>query len=184
MIPEREQALAWLKEYNQNEALVRHGLQVEGVMRYLAQQLKEDEALWGVVGLLHDLDYDQYPQQHCVKTKEILEEKGADPVIIRGTISHGFGLCNEVEPLSLMEKYLYAIDELTGLIWAAALMRPSKSVLDMEVKSVKKKFKDKRFAAKVDRELIRQGAAKLELELDELIRLTLEGMKFWEKSQK
>jgi putative nucleotidyltransferase with HDIG domain len=177
MIPTRDQALAWLKQYNQSEALVRHAFQVEAVMRYLARQAGEDEELWGVVGLLHDLDYEQYPTQHCVKTKEILTAKGADEVLIRAVISHGYGLCNDVEPQSQMEKYLYAIDELTGLIWATALMRPSKSVADMEVKSVKKKFKDKAFAAKVDREVIRQGAARLGLELEELMRLTLEGMK-------
>ena len=136
----------------------------------------EDPELWGIVGLLHDLDYEKYPDQHCTKTQEILREKGADEVIVRGTASHGYGLCCDIEPVSTMEKVLFTIDELSGLITAAALMRPSHSVLDMEPKSVKKKFKDKRFAAGVDREVIVKGAEGLGMELDAVIAETIRGM--------
>ena len=137
----------------------------------------EDPELWGVVGLLHDLDYEKYPDQHCQKSQEILREKGADEVIVRGTASHGYGLCCDIEPVSTMEKVLFTIDELSGLVTAAALMRPSHSVLDMEPKSVKKKFKDKRFAAGVNREVILQGAERLGMELDTVIAETINGMR-------
>ena len=147
-------------------------------MRHLAGLYPgEDPELWGVVGLLHDLDYEKYPEQHCVKEQEILREAGADEVIIRATASHGYGLCCDIEPVSTMEKVLFTIDELSGLITAAALMRPSHSVLDMEPKSVKKKFKDKRFAAGVDREVIIQGAQRLGMELDAVIAETIQGMR-------
>jgi putative nucleotidyltransferase with HDIG domain len=177
MRPDRARAERILREYTESEALARHAWQVAAVMRYLARQAGEEAELWEVVGLLHDLDYEKFPEQHCVKVREILESKGIDEEIIRAVVSHGWGLCSEVEPKSQMEKTLYAVDELTGLIYAASLMRPSKSVLDMEAKSVKKKFKDKAFAAKVDREVIKKGAALLEVELEELIAMTLEGMK-------
>lgn len=178
MIPTREQAWQWLCEYNDSESLRKHALTAEGVMRHFATLYPgEDPELWGVVGLLHDLDYEKYPEQHCTKTQEILREKGADEVIVRGTASHGYGLCCDIEPVSTMEKVLFTIDELSGLITAAALMRPSHSVLDMEPKSVKKKFKDKRFAAGVNREVILQGAERLGMEMDTVIAETIEGMK-------
>ena len=164
----RQEALALLKEYN-GDALVTHGLAVEGTMRYFARKNHEDEEVWGMVGLLHDLDYEKYPTEHCHKTAEIMRERGYDEVIIRAIMSHGFGICTDVEPLSLMEKTLYAIDELTGLITACALVRPSKSVMDLELSSAKKKFKDKGFAAGASREVIRHGAEMMNVPLDELI---------------
>ena len=177
MIPTREPAGEGLCEYNDSDSLRKHALTVEGVMRHFAGLYPgEDPELWGVVGLLHDLDYEKYPDQHCTKTQEILREKGADEVIVRGTASHGYGLCCDIEPVSTMEKVLFTIDELSGLITAAALMRPSHSVLDMEPKSVKKKFKDKRFAAGVNREVILQGAERLGMEMDTVIAETIRGM--------
>ena len=178
MIPTREQAWEWLCEYNESDSLRKHALTVEGVMRHFAGLYPgEDPELWGVVGLLHDLDYEKYPDQHCTKTQEILREKGADEVIVRGTASHGYGLCCDIEPVSTMEKVLFTIDELSGLITAAALMRLFHSVLDIEPKIVKKKFKDKRFAAGVNREVILQGAERLGMEMDTVIAETIEGMK-------
>ena len=176
MIPNREQAWEWLCLYNQSDSLRKHGLTVEGVMRHFAALNGEDPDLWGVVGLLHDLDYEQYPDQHCAKVQEILGEKGVDEAVIRAVASHGYGMCSDIEPLSRLEKTLYTIDELSGLITAAALMRPSRSVMDIEVKSVKKKFKDKRFAAGVDREVIVKGAEGLGMELDAVIAETIRGM--------
>ncbi len=176
MIPNREQAWEWLCQYNQSDSLRKHGLTVEGVMRHFAALNGEDPDLWGVVGLLHDLDYEQYPDQHCAKVQEILGEKGVDEAVIRAVASHGYGMCSDIEPLSRLEKTLYTIDELSGLITAAALMRPSRSVMDIEVKSVKKKFKDKRFAAGVDREVIVKGAEGLGMELDAVIAETIRGM--------
>ena len=176
MIPNREQAWEWLCQYNQSDSLRKHGLTVEGVMRHFAALNGEDPDLWGVVGLLHDLDYEQYPDQHCAKVQEILGEKGVDEAVIRAVASHGYGMCSDIEPLSRLEKTLYTIDELSGLITAAALMRPSRSVMDIEVKSVKKKFKDKRFAAGVDREVIVKGAEGLGRELDAVIAETIRGM--------
>lgn len=176
MIPNREQAWEWLCQYNQSNSLRKHGLTVEGVMRHFAALNGEDPDLWGVVGLLHDLDYEQYPDQHCAKVQEILGEKGVDEAVIRAVASHGYGMCSDIEPLSRLEKTLYTIDELSGLITAAALMRPSRSVMDIEVKSVKKKFKDKRFAAGVDREVIVKGAEGLGMELDTVIAETIRGM--------
>ncbi len=176
MIPNREQAWEWLCQYNQSDSLRKHGLTVEGVMRHFATLNGEDPDLWGVVGLLHDLDYEQYPDQHCAKVQEILGEKGVDEAVIRAVASHGYGMCSDIEPLSRLEKTLYTIDELSGLITAAALMRPSRSVMDIEVKSVKKKFKDKRFAAGVDREVIVKGAEGLGMELDAVIAETIRGM--------
>ena len=176
MIPNREQAWEWLCQYNQSDSLRKHGLTVEGVMRHFAALNGEDPDLWGVVGLLHDLDYEQYPDQHCAKVQEILGEKGVDEAVIRAVASHGYGMCSDIEPLSRLEKTLYTIDELSGLITAAALMRPSRSVMDIEVKSVKKKFKDKRFAAGVDREVIVKGEEGLGMELDAVIAETSRGM--------
>lgn len=173
----REEALALLKEYNESDALVKHGLAVEGVMRHFARKYGEDEEKWGVVGLLHDLDYEKYPDQHCVKVQEIMEERDIDPEIIRAVASHGYGVCVDIEPQSQMEKVLYTIDELTGLVNATAIMRPSKSVLDLETKSVKKKFKSKGFAAGVDREIIKKGCEGLGMELGDVIEEVILGMR-------
>lgn len=177
MIPTREEAFALLETYTQSPALLNHAQAVEGCMRYFASQAGQDEELWGVVGLLHDIDYERWPEQHCIKARELLEEAGVHEEIIRAVQSHGWGLCSDVQPQSAMEKTVYAVDEMTGLINAAALMRPSQSVLDMEPKSVKKKFKSKGFAAGVDRSVIEKGAAMLGMELDDLITGCLEGMK-------
>jgi len=175
--PSREQALSLLKEYNQNEGLMKHALAVEAVMRYCARKSGEDEEKWGVIGLVHDLDYERFPHEHCHKTREILTERGWPAEYIRAVVSHGWGICADVEPQSELEKVLYAIDELTGLVAATALVRPSKSVMDVEVKSVKKKWKDKAFAAGVNREVIAKGAEMLGVELSELINDTIMGMR-------
>ena len=175
--PTREQALRLLREYNRNDQLIRHALAVEGVMRYCARKKGEDEEKWGIVGLIHDLDYEQFPDQHCQKSEEILREQEWPEEYIRAVVSHGWGICSQVEPESEMEKTLYAIDELTGLVAATALVRPSKSVLDLKPKSVKKKWKDKRFAAGVDRSIIERGAAMLGVEISELISDTIAGMR-------
>lgn len=167
-MPKREEALILLKAYN-GEALVTHGLAVEGTMRYFARKAGADEETWGIVGLLHDLDYEKYPEQHCHKTAQIMREKGYSEEIIRAIMSHGFGICTEVEPRSSMEKTLYAVDELTGLITACALVRPSRSVMDLELSSVKKKYKTASFAAGASREVIQKGADMLGVSLDELI---------------
>ena len=164
----REEALELLKRYN-GAALVTHGLAVEGAMRYMARKAGADEALWGMAGLLHDLDYEQFPELHCQKSAEILREEGYSEELIRAVVSHGWGMCSDVEPLSLMEKTLYAVDELTGLITACALVRPSRSVMDLELSSVKKKFKDKAFAAGASREVMTKGALMLGVSMDELI---------------
>jgi len=176
-IPTRDATLALLKQYNQSESLIKHAFAVEGVMRYMARKHGEDEDVWGVVGLIHDLDYEQFPDQHCQKTEEILNENGWPEDLIRAVVSHGWGICTDVKPESTMEKVLFAIDELTGLVATSALVRPSKSVMDMKAKSVKKKWKDKRFAAKVDRSIIQQGVDMLGVELGELITDTIMGMR-------
>ena len=176
-IPNREEALALLKEYNSNESLIKHALAVEGVMRFIARKRGEDEDKWGIVGLIHDLDYGKYPEQHCEKTNEILNEHGWPEEYIRAAISHGWKVCNDVEPQTDLEKTLYAIDELTGLITACALVRPSKSVSDMKLKSVRKKWKEKSFAARVDRTVIEKGAGMLGVELNELISDVIMGMR-------
>ncbi len=173
----RDEALALLKEYNESDALVKHGLAVEGVMRHFARKYGEDEEKWGIVGLLHDLDYEKYPDQHCVKVQEIMQEHDIDPEIIRAVASHGYGICVDIEPQSQMEKVLYTIDELTGLVNATAIMRPSKSVLDLETKSVKKKFKSKGFAAGVDREIIKKGCERMEMDLGDVIEEVILGMR-------
>jgi putative nucleotidyltransferase with HDIG domain len=175
-IPTREEAFALLKRYNTNASLIKHALAVEGVMRYFARRRGRDEEKWGIIGLVHDLDYEQFPEQHCQKSAQILEEHGWPQAYIRAVVSHGWGICSDIRPESEMEKVLYAVDELTGLVVTTALVRPSKSVLDLKVKSVKKKWKDKRFAAGVDRSIIKRGAGMLGVELTELIADTIAGM--------
>ena len=176
-IPTREETLALLKKYNKNESLIKHALAVEGVMRYIARKRGEDEDKWGTIGLIHDLDYEQFPEQHCKKTEEILRENNWPEEYIRAAISHGWGICTDVKPESELEKVLYTIDELTGLVVTTALVRPSKSVMDVKAKSVKKKWKDKRFAAGVDRSIIQKGSEMLGIELPELINDTIMGMR-------
>jgi putative nucleotidyltransferase with HDIG domain len=176
-IPTREDALALLKQYNKNESLIKHALAVEGVMRYMARKRGGDEEKWGVIGLIHDLDYEQFPDQHCKKTEEILKENNWPEEYIRAVVSHGWGICTDIKPESDMEKVLYAIDELTGLVVTSALVRPSKSVMDMKAKSVKKKWKQKQFAAGVDRSIIEKGAEMMGVELSELITDTIMGMR-------
>ena len=176
-VPTREDAWQLLTAYNKSESLRKHALAVEGVMRYIARKRGEDEEKWGVIGLIHDLDYEQFPDQHCRKTEEILKENGWPEEYIRAAISHGWGICTDIEPITDLEKVLYAIDELTGLVVTSALVRPSKSVMDMKTKSVKKKWKDKRFAAGVDRSIIEKGAERLGVDLTELITDTIMGMR-------
>ena len=176
-VPTREEALNLLKEYNKNESLIKHALAVEGVMRYMARKRGADEEKWGVIGLIHDLDYEQFPDQHCKKTEEILRQNDWPEEYIRAVVSHGWGICTDVKPESEMEMVLYAIDELTGLVVTSALVRPSKSVMDMKAKSVKKKWKQKQFAAGVDRSIIEKGAEMLGVELSELITDTIMGMR-------
>ena len=178
----REKALALLKQYNENEALVKHGLQVEAIMRYYAKNAGGENApegveYWGCVGLLHDVDYEKYPDQHCKKAVEILQNAGYSEDFIHAVVCHGYGLVTDVEPERYMEKVLYTIDELSGLINATAIMRPSKSVMDLEVKSVKKKFKDKKFAAGVDRQVILDGCQRLGEDLDQVIEHCILGMR-------
>ena len=173
----RDEAIKLLKKYNEDYFHVKHGLTVEGTMRYFAQQLGEDPEYWGLVGLLHDIDFEMYPEQHCVKAPELLSEAGFDNAFIHAVVSHGYGLCVDVKPESEMEKILFATDELTGLIGAAALMRPSGSTKDMEVSSVKKKFKDKKFAAGCDREVITQGAEMLGWDMEKLFSETILAMR-------
>jgi predicted hydrolase (HD superfamily) len=175
--PTRAAAWQLLVEYNASDSLQRHALAVEGVMRHQARKHGEDEDMWGLVGMLHDLDYERFPDQHCVKAREIMERHGWPEAYVRAVVSHGWGICSEVEPLSLMEKTLYAIDELTGLVTAAALVRPSRSVLDLPVKSVLKRWKERSFAAGVDRGVIERGAAMLGVDLPTLTEDTIEGMR-------
>ena len=176
-IPTREDALQLLKQYNKSESLIKHALAVEGVMRYMARKRGDEEEKWGVIGLIHDLDYEQYPDQHCQKTAEILRANNWPEAYVRAVVSHGWGICTDVEPRSELEKVLFAVDELTGLVVTTALVRPSKSVLDLKAKSVKKKWKDKRFAAGVDRGIIEKGAQMLGVDLNELITDTIMGMR-------
>ena len=179
----REDALALLKRYNQDPFHLQHAFTVEAVMKWYANELGYAEEYWGIVGLLHDIDFEQYPEEHCLKAPELLREGGVGEDIIHSVVSHGYGItigCGvtlDVAPEHEMEKVLFAADELTGLIWSAALMRPSKSVMDMEVKSLKKKFKDKKFAAGCSRDVIRQGAENLGWELDELFEKTILAMR-------
>lgn len=179
----REQAFELLKKYNQEEFHIRHALTVEGVMRWYAKELGygNEEEFWGIVGLLHDIDFEKYPEQHCIKAPELLREGGASEELIHAVCSHGYAITVDIKPEHLMEKVLYAADELTGLIWAAALMRPSKSVQDMEVKSVKKKYKNAKFAAGCSREVIERGAEMLGWELSDLIGKTILAMRSCEE---
>ena len=178
----RQQALALLQKYNQESFHILHALTVEGVMRWFAEQNGEDADFWGLCGLLHDVDFEQYPDQHCIKAPELLIEINASSEMVHAICSHGYGLCSDVEPTLLMEKILFAADELTGLIGAAARMRPSKSVSDMELSSLKKKFKDKKFAAGCSRDVIKEGAERLGWTLDELMEKTILAMRSCETS--
>ncbi len=175
----RPEAWELLNKYNKEPFHLKHAQIVEGVMRYFARELgyAQEEDFWGIVGLLHDLDFGQYPDQHCIKQQELMREHGVEEEIIRATASHGFGLTVDIEPVHQMEKVLYAVDELTGLIGAVALMRPSKSVQDLELKSVKKKYKTPSFAAGCSREVIERGAQMLGWELDDLISKTILAMR-------
>jgi predicted hydrolase (HD superfamily) len=175
----REQALTLLKKYNHEPFHLKHALTVEGVMRWYAVELGfgEEADFWATVGLLHDIDFEMYPEQHCVKAPELLAEAGVGERMIHAIVSHGYGLCADVKPEHMMEKVLFATDELTGLIGAAALMRPSKSVMDMETSSVKKKFKDKAFAAGCSRDVIRQGAEMLGWDMNDLFEKTILAMR-------
>lgn len=179
----REKAWDLLRKYNKEEFHLKHALTVEGVMKYFAIELgyEEEKDMWGIVGLLHDLDFEMYPEEHCIKSQEIMKENGIDETIIRATASHGYGLTVDIKPEHQMEKILYATDELTGLIGAVTLMRPSKSTMDLELKSVKKKFKDKKFAAGCSRDVISNGAEMLGWSLDELIDRTILAMRSCEK---
>ena len=180
----RQQALDLLRRYNKESFHILHGLTVEGVMRWYAKEegYGEEEEYWGQIGLLHDIDFELYPEEHCKKAPELLREGGVPEDMIRSVCSHGYGLCSDVEPEHLMEKILFAADELTGLIWAAAKMRPSKSVMDMEVSSLKKKFKDKRFAAGCSRDVIKEGAERLGWTLEELMEKTILAMRSCEET--
>ena len=169
--------MALLREYNQDESLINHAKAVEAVMRYAARKRGEDEEKWGVIGLIHDLDYERFPGEHCTKTREILEDRGWPAECVRAVVSHGWGICSDVEPQSELEKTLFAIDELTGLVSACALVRPSKSVRDLTAKSVKKKWNQKSFAAGVNREVIEKGAGMLGVELGDLIADAIMGMR-------
>ena len=180
----RSQALALLQKYNQEPFHILHALTVEGVIRWYAQELgySEEVDFWGLCGLLHDVDFEKYPDQHCQKAPELLAEIGAEPELVHAICSHGYGLCSDVEPTHQMEKVLFAVDELTGLIGAAARMRPSKSVMDMELSSLKKKFKDKKFAAGCSRDVIKDGADRLGWTLDEVLEKTILAMRSCETS--
>ena len=174
---DRNSAIELLKKYNQEEFHIRHAITVESVMKYFARKKGNDEEFWAIAGLLHDVDFEKYPEEHCKKAQELLKEIDASEELVHAVCSHGYGLCSDVKPEHEMEKILFAVDELTGIIWAAAKMRPSKSVQDMELSSLKKKFKDKRFAAGCSRDVIRKGAEQLGWELDELLEETLQAMK-------
>lgn len=176
-IPTRQNAFDLLNEYNTKPGLIRHALAVEAVMAHFAEKFGEDVEMWKVIGLIHDLDYEKYPEEHCTKTKEILTQKGWPENYIRAIMSHGWQLCTDVKPETKLEQILYTIDELTGLVASTALVRPSKSVLDMKAKSVKKKWKDKSFAAGVNRSVIDKGAEMLGMERGELITETIAGMR-------
>lgn len=180
----RDEALALLRKYNKEPFHIQHALTVEGVMRWYAKELGygEEEEYWGITGLLHDIDFELYPEEHCQKAPELLREGGVGEDMVYSICSHGYGICCDMEPKQEMEKVLFAADELTGLIWSAALMRPSRSVMDMEVKSLKKKFKDKRFAAGCSREVITEGAERLGWELNELFEKTILAMRSCEAS--
>ena len=184
MRPNRDQALELLKKYNKDESHIHHALAVEGAMRHFANLAGEDEDLWGVVGLLHDIDWEQTtdtPERHCHVAPEMLREAGVDEDIIHAVVSHGYGICSDVEPSNAMERTLFAIDELTGLIITAGLVRPSRSLSDLELKSVKKKWKDKAFARGVNRDVIREGAERMGMPLDTVIEETIKALRPIEK---
>jgi len=174
---DRKEAIQLLKKYNKEEFHIRHALTVEEVMKYFAREKGEEEEFWGVVGLLHDVDFEKYPEEHCKKAPELLKEINASEEMVHAICSHGYGICSEIKPEQEMEKILFAVDELTGLIWAVAKMRPSKSTKDMEVSSLKKKFKDKKFAAGCSRETIQKGAEQLGWELSDLFEKTILAMR-------
>ncbi len=176
-VPTRADAFDLLKKYNTKQGLIRHALAVESVMGHFARRFDEDEEMWRIIGLVHDLDYERYPEAHCHKCVEIFKEHHWPEDYIRAVISHGWGICTDVKPETNLEKTLYTIDELTGLVASAALVRPSKSILDIKAKSVKKKFKDKNFAAGVNRDVILQGAEFLDMELSDLITEVIMGMR-------
>jgi len=176
-VPRRIDAIMLLKKYNSGEGLINHALAVEAVMRHYARKFKADEEKWGVIGLVHDLDYEMFPEEHCHKSAQILKENNWPNEYIHAVMSHGWKICTHLKPENDPERVLYAVDELTGLVAAAALVRPSGSVMDMTAKSVMKKFKDKAFAAKIDRDVITRGAEMMGVELSELITETIEGMK-------
>ena len=178
----REQAMGLLRKYNTEPFHIQHALTVEGVMRWFAQENGEDADFWGLCGLLHDVDFEKWPEQHCRKAPELLAEVNVSAEMVHAICSHGYGICCDVEPTAQMEKILFAADELTGLIGAAARMRPSKSVMDMELSSLKKKFKDKKFAAGCSRDVIRTGADRLGWSLDELMEKTILAMRSCEAS--
>ncbi len=173
----REEAINLLKKYNKEEFHLRHAITVEKVMQYFAKEKGYDEEFWKLVGLLHDIDFEQYPEEHCQMAPQLLKEINASEELIHAVCSHGYGICSDVKPEHEMEKILFAVDELTGLVWAAAKMRPSKSTKDMEVSSLKKKFKDKKFAAGCSRDIIKQGAEQLGWELDDLFNQTILAMR-------
>ena len=175
-IPSRTEAFALLCEYNKQDSLIRHGLAVEAVMRHFAAKAGEDVEMWGVIGLCHDLDYEQYPEQHCTMTRKILEGHNWPEPYIRAIVSHGWGICSETEPIHYLEKILFAIDELTGLITASVYVRPSKSILDLTTKSVMKKWNTRAFAAGANRDVIAKGAAMLRMSVEELVDETILGM--------
>jgi putative nucleotidyltransferase with HDIG domain len=175
--PTREEAFALLREFNSSENLIRHALAVESVMRHMARERDHDEDKWGIIGLVHDLDYERFPEQHCHKTAEILRERGWPEDYIHAVQSHGWGLCTEVEPVHEMEKVLYAVDELTGLVTAVALVRPSRSLMDLKPKSVTKKWNDKSFAAGASREIIQKGIDMIGVERSALIAEVITGMR-------
>jgi len=176
-VPTYDEALSILKEFVKSESLLKHSYSVEGVMRHMARKMSEDEEKWAVIGLVHDIDYEMFPEQHCAKAQEILREKGWPEEYVRAVASHGWGICNDIEPQTDLEKVLYASEELTGLITAVAIIRPSRSVRDLEAKSVMKKWKDKSFAAGVNRPVIEKGAAMLKVELRDLVDDVILGMR-------
>jgi len=177
MIPTRPEAFSLLTRYTHSESLIKHALSVEAVMRHFANLYGEDIEKWGIIGLVHDIDYEQYPDQHCTMTRKILEDEQWPEEYIRAVVSHGWGICSDTEPLHPMEKVLFTIDELTGLVTASVLIRPSRSILDLEVKSVKKKWTMKNFAAGANREVIEKGAIMMDKDLDYIIGETIAGMK-------
>jgi len=176
-VPTRDEAMALLAKYNRSEKAIKHAVAVEAVMRHMARKAGEDEQRWGIIGLIHDLDYEQFPDQHCRKTAEILGGEGWPEEYVRAAVSHGWGICSDVEPASRLEKTLYAVDELTGLVAASAMVRPSRSLMDLKANSVRKKWKDKSFAAGVNRSVIEKGAEMLGVELSELITDVIAGMR-------